>query len=50
MLYERVGDVETLAADAKANLESTAKEEVTKAIDALKQKYRMEDNPFDDSS
>ncbi|KAF7596751.1 hypothetical protein BBP40_000179 [Aspergillus hancockii] len=51
MLYERVGDVETLAADARAHLESTAKEEVTKAIDSLKQKYRMENNdPVDDSS
>ncbi|KAE8375868.1 hypothetical protein BDV26DRAFT_267004 [Aspergillus bertholletiae] len=51
MLYERVGDVETIGADAKTDLETIAKEQVTKAIDALKQKHRMEDNnPVDDSS
>ncbi|KAB8260780.1 hypothetical protein BDV32DRAFT_122545 [Aspergillus pseudonomiae] len=51
MLYERVGDVETIAADAKIDLETIAKEQVTKAIDALKQKHKMEDNdPVDDSS
>ncbi|KAB8219238.1 hypothetical protein BDV33DRAFT_173938 [Aspergillus novoparasiticus] len=51
MLYEQVGDVETIGADAKTDLETTAKEQVTKAIDALKQKHKMEDNdPVDDSS
>ncbi|KAB8239179.1 hypothetical protein BDV23DRAFT_144705 [Aspergillus alliaceus] len=50
MLYERVGGTETLDADAKTDLEVAAKEQVTKAIDALKQKYRMEDNGHIDNS
>ncbi|KAE8166553.1 hypothetical protein BDV40DRAFT_237720 [Aspergillus tamarii] len=51
MLYERVGDVETIGADARTDLEITAKEQVTKAIDALTQKHKMESNdPVDDSS
>ncbi|KAE8154740.1 hypothetical protein BDV25DRAFT_147356 [Aspergillus avenaceus] len=51
MLYERVGEVQILDADAKADLEDTAKQEVKKTIDALKQKQKMENsNHVDDSS
>ncbi|KAE8349988.1 hypothetical protein BDV28DRAFT_140051 [Aspergillus coremiiformis] len=51
MFYEQVGDIETIGADARTDLEIAAKEQVIKAIDTLKQKYRMEDNdPIDDSS
>ncbi|PYI20983.1 PHD and RING finger domain protein [Aspergillus japonicus CBS 114.51] len=38
MLYERVGDVETLEPDARASLEGVAKDEVGKAIDTLRQR------------
>ncbi|KAL2000331.1 hypothetical protein VTN02DRAFT_3271 [Thermoascus thermophilus] len=38
MLYERVGNVESLDADAKAKWEGVASEEVEKAVEALKQK------------
>ncbi|RAL14829.1 putative PHD and RING finger domain protein [Aspergillus homomorphus CBS 101889] len=38
MLYERVGDVETLEADARLSLEGVAKDEVGKAIDTLRQR------------
>ncbi|PYH45628.1 putative PHD and RING finger domain protein [Aspergillus saccharolyticus JOP 1030-1] len=38
MLYERVGDVEVLEADARVSLEGAAKDEVGKAVDALRQR------------
>ncbi|PWY87041.1 hypothetical protein BO94DRAFT_65716 [Aspergillus sclerotioniger CBS 115572] len=49
MLYERVGGVETLEAAAKATLEGVAKEEVEKAVDALKQRKELNDH-VDESS
>ncbi len=47
MLYERVGDRETLESDERTNLDTEAKHEVQNTIDALrkkgkdKQKQRM---------
>nr|XP_001402254.2 PHD and RING finger domain protein [Aspergillus niger CBS 513.88] len=48
-LYERAGDVETLGIGAKATLATVAKDEVEKAIDALKQLNDLNDS-VDDSS
>ncbi|THC97846.1 hypothetical protein EYZ11_002699 [Aspergillus tanneri] len=49
MLYERAGGVDTLETDAKIALENVAKEEVSGAIDALKQK-QTSDHDHNDSS
>ncbi|RAL04197.1 putative PHD and RING finger domain protein [Aspergillus ibericus CBS 121593] len=49
MLYERVAGVETLEAGARATLEGVAKEEVEKAVDALKQRKETNDH-VDESS
>ncbi|OOF98380.1 hypothetical protein ASPCADRAFT_164892 [Aspergillus carbonarius ITEM 5010] len=49
MLYERVGGVETLEAGTRATLEGVAKEEVEKAVDALKQRKELNDH-VDESS
>ncbi|PWY79748.1 hypothetical protein BO70DRAFT_380302 [Aspergillus heteromorphus CBS 117.55] len=49
MLYERVGGVESIEADARATLEGVAMDEVGKAVDALKQRKEVND-PIDDSS
>lgn len=40
MLYERVGDKETLEPDERTNLETEAKHEVQNTIDALKMKSK----------
>jgi hypothetical protein len=40
MLYERVGDRETLDPDDRTNLETEAKHEVQNTIDALKRKSK----------
>lgn len=40
MLYERVGDKETLGPDERTNLETEAKHEVQNTIDALKMKSK----------
>ncbi|GKZ30998.1 hypothetical protein AbraIFM66950_010872 [Aspergillus brasiliensis] len=48
-LYERAGDVETLEIGAKATLATVAKEEVEKAVDALKQRNDLNDS-VDESS
>ncbi|PWY70691.1 PHD and RING finger domain protein [Aspergillus eucalypticola CBS 122712] len=48
-LYERAGDVETLGIGAKATLATVAKEEVEKAVDALKQRHDLNDS-VDESS
>ncbi|PYH31206.1 putative PHD and RING finger domain protein [Aspergillus neoniger CBS 115656] len=48
-LYERAGDVETLGIGAKATLATVAKDEVEKAVDALKQRHDLNDS-VDESS
>ncbi|BCR96852.1 putative PHD and RING finger domain protein [Aspergillus luchuensis] len=48
-LYERAGDVETLGIGAKATLATVAKDEVEKAVDALKQRHDLNDT-VDESS
>ncbi|PKX99948.1 hypothetical protein P168DRAFT_293826 [Aspergillus campestris IBT 28561] len=41
--YERVGDVETLDPEARANLERSAKDEVDQAVDAARQAKQQSD-------
>lgn len=50
MLYERVGDCETLEETAKSSLKQIANEEVKRAIDNLKQKRCVEDSKIESSS
>jgi hypothetical protein len=44
MLYERVGEAESLENDALTQLEAVASEEVRKAVDALREKYDASEN------
>lgn len=50
-LYDVAGDVESLGLESRSRLEKTARDEVTKAVNSLKQKQRRDDSDhMDDSS